>query len=173
VGEHLMPAKAAADLLDHLTVAGADPCVGGGWAVDALLGEQTRKHSDLDLWVTNTDFEPTLRALVGSGVDRVLPVPGDRPWNFVVHDGGHRRVDLHVYEPLPPKSCHYGPVTAGEVFPASALCGRGVIAGQAVRCEAAERAVRWHSGYPLRAVDRHDVPLLCARFGLVLPAPYR
>lgn len=35
----------------------------------------------------------------------------------------------------------------------------------AVRCEAAEWAVRWHTGYPPRDVDRHDVSRLCERFG--------
>jgi lincosamide nucleotidyltransferase A/C/D/E len=46
------------------------------------------------------------------------------------------------------------------VFPAEALAGHGLIAGT---------AVRWHTGYPPRAVDRHDVPLLCDRFGMDLP----
>ncbi|MEU5940605.1 hypothetical protein ABZ807_15770 [Micromonospora sp. NPDC047548] len=46
--------------------------------------------------------------------------------------------------------------------------GRGVIAGRQVRCEAPGWAVRWHTGYPPRAVDRHDVPLLCGRFAIDL-----
>jgi lincosamide nucleotidyltransferase A/C/D/E len=72
--------------------------VGGGWAVDALLGEQTRPHTDLDLWASADDFEGLVAALVDAQVDRLLPWPGDRPWNFVLHDGGERRVDLHLYE---------------------------------------------------------------------------
>lgn len=172
-GRHVMPAEAVVDLLEHLSAAGADPCVGGGWAVDALLGEQTREHSDLDLWLTAADLEAALRALTRCGVDRVLPWPGDRPWNFVLHDGRRRRVDLHLYEPLSPQSWHYGSVIGGEVLPAAALHGRGVVAARAVRCDAAEWAVRWHTGYPLRAVDRHDVPLLCARFEVALPEAYR
>ena len=61
-------------------------CVGGGWAVDALLGAQTRGHADRDLWV-----------------------------------------------------------------PA---------------------AVRRRTGHPLRPNDLHDVPLLCAKFGIALPAGF-
>lgn len=38
-------------------------------------------------------------ALTQAGMDRVLPWPGDRPWNFVRPDGIRRRVDLHLYEP--------------------------------------------------------------------------
>jgi hypothetical protein len=60
-------------------------------------------------------------------------------------------------------------VVDGDAFPAEALAGRGSVAGVAVRCGSAEWAVRWHTGYPARAVDRHDVPLLCQRFGIPLP----
>ncbi|MGW2048347.1 nucleotidyltransferase domain-containing protein [Streptomyces sp. NPDC001858] len=64
---------------------------------------------------------------------------------------------------------HYGSVVDGGSFPAEALAGHGSIAGTAVRCESAEWAVRWHTGYAARAVDRHDVPLLCQRFGIAVP----
>jgi lincosamide nucleotidyltransferase A/C/D/E len=42
-----------------------------------------------------------------------------------------------------------------------------------VRCEAPAWAVRWHTGYQPRTVDRHDVPLLCERFGIRLPDAFR
>ncbi|MEJ7743430.1 MAG: hypothetical protein WKF73_13330 [Nocardioidaceae bacterium] len=61
----------------------------------------------------------------------------------------------------------------GEIFPAGALGGQGVIVDTAVRCEVPEWAVRWHTDYPPRAVDSHDVRLLCKRFGLDLPDVYR
>lgn len=168
-----MPAGAAVDLLDRLDAHGADCRVGGGWAVDALLGEQTREHSDLDLWVSATGFERLVVAFAQCGLDRLFPWPGDRPWNFVLHDGGHLRVDLHVYEPVGEDSWHYGSVAGGALFPAAALEGSGTIADRPVRCDAPGWAVRWHSGYPVRDVDRHDVPLLCERFGIELPVEYR
>ncbi len=168
-----MTAGSAVMLLDRLTGHGVGPCVGGGWAVDALLGEQTREHSDLDLWVEATELQPLFLALAGCGVDRVFPWPGDRPWNFVLHDGARLRVDLHLYEVLTPTSWHYGGVSGGEIFPSSALSGSGTITGRQVRCDAPEWAVRWHTGYPPRAVDRHDISLLCRRFGFDLPTPYR
>lgn len=68
---------------------------------------------------------------------------------------------------------HYGPGAEPSVFPADALHGEGLIAGRRVRCEAAQWAVRWHTGYPPRAADRHDVPLLCERFGFALPDEFR
>lgn len=36
----------------------------GGWGVDALLGEQTRPHNDLDL-VVSLDGIPALRDVLG------------------------------------------------------------------------------------------------------------
>lgn len=171
-GSHTMPAEAAADLLDALIAGGVDVCVGGGWAVDALVGQQTREHSDLDVWLPAAHLELLIPVLGARGLDRLLPVPGDRPWNFVLHDGARRRVDLHLYERLPGGDLHYGSMTAGHRIAASALAGKGTIAGRTVPCESADWALACHTGYPPRAVDHHDVPLLCARFGLELPHGY-
>jgi lincosamide nucleotidyltransferase A/C/D/E len=173
VGQYIMAAEAAAALLTALNGYHVNACVGGGWGVDALLGEQTREHADLDLWLADVQIEPLFAAFAERGIDRILPWPGDRPWNFVLHDGVRLRVDLHLYETLPDGSLHYGSLVSGVTFPARALAGQGVIAGSAVRCEAPEWAVRWHTGYPPRPVDRHDVPLLCERFGLTLPGAFR
>jgi lincosamide nucleotidyltransferase A/C/D/E len=170
---HVMTAEAAVRLLGALQDRGVDACVGGGWAVDALLGEQTRDHSDLDLWLRVADIEPLFIALAACRLDRILPWPGDRPWNFVLHDGGTLKVDLHFCEDLADGRWHYGSAISGETFPAAAFEGRGKIAEHEVRCEAAEWSVRWHAAYPPRDVDRHDVPLLCERFGIELPNQYR
>jgi lincosamide nucleotidyltransferase A/C/D/E len=168
-----MTAAAALNLLDALREAGVAPCVGGGWAVDALLGKQTREHSDLDLWVQAVDLDPLIRVVVERGVDRLLPWGGDRPWNFVLHDGGQQRVDLHLYEVLPGGAAlHYGGISTGVTFPAEALAGEGLIAGWPVRSESAPWALRWRTGYAPRAVDLHDVRQLCGRFGFAVPEGY-
>ncbi|BCJ63044.1 nucleotidyltransferase domain-containing protein [Polymorphospora rubra] len=170
---YVMDAADAVALLGRLADHGVEVCVGGGWGVDALLGEQTREHSDLDVWLPAAHLERLFVAVAGTGLDRIFPWPGDRPWNFVLHDGVRLRVDLHLYEPLPDGMLHYGSVVDGVLFPAEALAGRGLITEVQVRCEAAEWSVRWHTGYPPREVDRHDVPLLCTRFGIDLPEAFR
>ena len=167
-----MTAGDATALLGSLAEHRVDACVGGGWAVDGLLGTQTREHADLDLWVPALDLEPLLVVFAGLGVDRIFPWPGDRPWNFVLHDGGRRRVDLHLYEPLPDGPIHYGSVLDPFTFPVEALAGRGTIAGMDVRCESPEWAVRWRTGYAPRPNDLYDVPLLCAKFGIPVPAGF-
>jgi lincosamide nucleotidyltransferase A/C/D/E len=78
----------------------------------------------------------------------------------------------HLYEALADGSLHYGSVSDGIAFPREALSGTGLIDGRPVRCEAPEWVVRWHTGYPPRLVDRHDVLLLCDRFGIERPAGF-
>lgn len=168
-GMHTMSAADAVELLRRLEARDVPVCLGGGWAVDALLGEQTREHSDLDLWAPAARLEGLFAGLAEAGVDRVYPWPGDRPWNFVLHDGARRRVDLHLYEPRPDGDPHYGSALDGVGFPAAALAGRGRIAGTEVRCEAPEWSLRWHTGYPPRPTDHHDMSRLCRRFNLPLP----
>jgi len=147
-------------------------CVAGGWAVDALVGRQTRPHADLDVWVEAREVEGLFEALSDQGVDRIHPWPGDRPWNFVLHDDRRRRVDLHLYETLDDGRLHYGSVTSPFVFTIHDLAGEGQIAGTSVRCERPEFALRNRTGYEARDTDRHDVAVLCEHFGLAPPAAY-
>ena len=160
-----MPAGTVVELVQALRARGADPCVGGGWAVDALVGRQTRPHADLDLWLTAADLELAIAVFSDVGIDRLLPWGGDRPWNFVLH-GGSLRIDLHLYEVMAEGWLHYGSVLNGHRFPAGALQGSGVINGYAVRCDAAEWSLRWHIGYPPRDIDRHDIALLRDHLGI-------
>lgn len=171
--QYAMPAETARTLLTTLEEHGVAVCVGGGWGVDALVGTQTRDHADLDLWVDAAETDRLFVALAGLEIDRIHPWPGDRPWNFVLHDGRTRRVDLHLYETLANGRFHYGSVTAPFVFSGEDLTGSGRISDVPVRCEAPAFALRNHTGYDLREVDRHDVAVLCEHFGLPVPDAYR
>jgi lincosamide nucleotidyltransferase A/C/D/E len=173
VTDYVMPPETAGELMAALAAHGVDACVGGGWAVDALVGRQTRDHADLDLWVEAPDLEGLFVVFADQGVDRIHPWPGDRPWNFVLHDGHTRRVDLHLYEPLGNGRLHYGSVTSPFVFGSDDLSGGGSIAGREVRCERPEFALANHLGYPPRESDRHDVAVLCQHLGRPVPAAYR
>jgi lincosamide nucleotidyltransferase A/C/D/E len=81
------------EILDRL--AGIDAWVDGGWGVDALLGEQTRQHDDLDLVVSWTDLD-RVRAALSEFVYRVDPP--ELPAFYVLVDGRGRRVDLHLVD---------------------------------------------------------------------------
>jgi lincosamide nucleotidyltransferase A/C/D/E len=170
---YTMPSMSARTLVAALEAHGVTVVVGGGWAVDGLVGRETREHADLDIWVDARDTHTLFVAFAELGLDRVLPWPGDRPWNFVLHDGVSRRVDLHIYESLTDGWLHYGGVTTPFIFTTDDFAGEGVIAGKSVRCESPGFALRNHTGYPRREVDRHDVALLCETFALDAPEGYR
>ena len=57
----IMAADAAWALYDLFGSHGITVWVDGGWGVDALLGRQTRPHSDLDIALRHSDI-PKLRA---------------------------------------------------------------------------------------------------------------
>ena len=69
--------------------------VDGGWGVDALLGEQTRPHKDLDIAIQQRDV-PQLRALLEAKGYKEIKLEDARPWNFVLGDENGREIDVHV-----------------------------------------------------------------------------
>src|SRR6266576_6217580 len=72
-----------------------DVVVDGGWGVDALLGEQTRSHGDLDIAVEQKDVAVLRRFLEERGY-REIKLEIARPWNFVLSDASGREIDVHV-----------------------------------------------------------------------------
>lgn len=79
-------------ILAMLRRAQVDIWIGGGWGVDALVGEQTRQHRDLDL-MHRKDQEPAvMAALAEAGFAETLDW---RPVRFVVTDPSGREIDLH------------------------------------------------------------------------------
>jgi len=148
------PEMTARDVLQLMTLfeqAHIEVILDGGWGVDALLGEQTRTHADLDIVLLYQD----------------VPRPDTRPVNFVMGDAHGRQVDIHTYtldrENHPEQGLDY---------PLESLRGTGSILGHAVRCIDARNMVQFHTGYTLDQDDYLDVKALCRRFGLPLPPEY-
>ena len=142
--------------------------VDGGWGVDALLGEQTRPHHDLDLTLDEEAAKRVVECLTERDYTRVN-TPHDKDWNFVMRDPAGREVDLHIFVLDDHGDGIYGPPENGDIIPAESLTGEGVIAGLAVRCISAEWQVRYHTGYEWDEDDRSDMTALAQRFGLDLP----
>jgi lincosamide nucleotidyltransferase A/C/D/E len=153
------------DLTDEL---GIVPWLSGGWGIDALLGQQTRRHADLDLFLHAHDAPVLLQHLANRGF---APVPRDDtcPWNFVHGDPHGREIDFHLVEVAADGSVGYGP---DEVYPPALLSGYGTVGSRSVRCLSPAWEVRFHTGYPVDEDDWHDVALLCARFDLAVPPDY-
>jgi lincosamide nucleotidyltransferase A/C/D/E len=140
--------------------------VDGGWAVDILLGEQTRPHADLDLAIQHKDV-PSLRSLLEARGYRELPRDDSWECNFVLGDDVGREVDVHSYT-----FDSSGNLAHGVAYPIESLSGEGTLRGHRLRCISPEWLVRFHTGYALDENDYRDVMALCRRFGLNPPSEY-
>ena len=145
---------------------GIEVVVDGGWGVDALLGEQTRSHGDLDIALQHKDV-PKLRALLEAHGYRDVPRDDTRDCNFVLGNGQGHEVDFHSYT-----FDAHGKLVFGVEYPLDSLTGTGSIQGYPVKCISTEWMVKFHSGYKLDENDYHDVSALCERFVIALPAEY-
>lgn len=85
----------ALDMYIRLVESGIETWIDGGWAVDALLGEPTRPHKDLDIVVHQEHVEELRRLLSREGYKDVER-PDTSPWNFVLADRNGREVDVHA-----------------------------------------------------------------------------
>ena len=141
----------------------------GGWGVDALVGEQTRDHHDLDVLVDVTDLERFVERLSELGFEFAYAweenkdvrhaswhADGALPSAFVyVHRDG-REVDTHVLrdgkggDPMPLWNTTF-------VFTRAGLDVDGLIAGQRVSCISAELQRLAHQGYELPAHQSEDL----------------
>lgn len=161
----------AADVIavyDNLSRNGIVTWIDGGWGVDALLGEQTRPHEDLDIVVQQKDL-PKLRELLGNQGYRDVERDDTSAWNFVLGDMRGRLIDVHAITFDDNGNGLYGPVEKGELYPAASLTGSGMVDGRPVKCISPEWLVKFHSGYALDENDHKDVTALCERFGIDNP----
>jgi lincosamide nucleotidyltransferase A/C/D/E len=163
----MMTAADVHGVLDLLAEQGVAGWVDGGWGVDALLGEQSRPHDDLDLVVEAGTIGVARAALLAQG----FTVQRDwLPTALALRHADARAVDLHPVAPsadgggdqtlLDGGRFHYGPPV------------EGVIAGRRVRCVAVESQLRCHLGYQPDDDDRADMRRLSERYGIALPPPY-
>jgi len=145
-------------IIDVLEQAGVPCLVGGGWGIDLLAGAQTRRHIDIDI-VVDSDPRTMSRACdalaaVGYEVTDECAAGGPlMPIAVVVRDEvGHTIELLAVDEPF-----------AGTT---------GTFEGREIACLTPEAQLRLHEGFEPRPIDRHDVAVLCQRFGLAAPPGY-
>jgi lincosamide nucleotidyltransferase A/C/D/E len=157
-------------VLDRLEGAGIDVWIDGGWGIDALVGEQTREHDDVDLVVPLASVGEACGVLAELGFNLTLDW---LPTRCQLRDGEGRAVDLHPVAFARDGSAVQAARDGGSYeYPAQGFTGRGAIAGRAVRCLSAEVQVRHHTGYRPTDVDRRDMQLLRNRLGVELPGLY-
>jgi len=140
--------------------------IDGGWGIDALLGQQTRLHKDLDIAITHRNV-PKLRLLLGAMGYREIMTDDRTDTMFVLQDDQGRKLDVH--------SCEFdeaGNNIYGVQYPIASLTGSGVIHQQTVRCIALEYVLKFHENYAPDEKDRRDIQALVNKFGVKPPQNY-
>jgi lincosamide nucleotidyltransferase A/C/D/E len=164
-----MDAARVVDLLALLEARGIDVWLDGGWAIDALLEEQTRPHDDLDL-VSRIEDSAHVETVLGER-GYVLGYGGP-PHSFELVDERGHQVDVHPASFRQNGDGIYEMADGGQwVFPAAGFGGRGCILGRPVPCLTPEVVMVNHTtGYALDEAHRQDVRALGERFGVPVPA---
>jgi lincosamide nucleotidyltransferase A/C/D/E len=125
-----MSARDVLAFLERADELGVGVWIAGSWAADALLGEQTRWHDDLDVAVEARDAATLVADLKRAGFEPA-PEAGTTPWHRPFLDAHGRAVDLHLIEFTADGSVCFGPE---HTLPPDSLGGHGTIAGRPVRC---------------------------------------
>ena len=151
-----MDADEVVRVIDWLDERSAVYQVNGGWAVDALLGAQSRTHGDLDVFVDATEADPLIEWLSDRGYE---VVEDWRPIRVELRSDD-RAVDIH---PMDLDAAGDG-VQRGfgdETFAHRARDrAGGMNRGRPVVVASAARLMELRSGYELRPEDHRDLELL-------------
>jgi lincosamide nucleotidyltransferase A/C/D/E len=166
----MMRAHDVVHIIDHLETAGVRTWLDGGWGVDALIGRQTREHDDLDVIVALEDVYAVRVAIAPFGF---VVQEDELPTRLALCDADGRAVDMHAvtFDEAGGGSQQF---QDGGVWrcPADGFAGEGWIDGRKMACLTAAAQIHAHLGYAPDWKDRHDMGLIAANFGIVLPAPY-
>jgi lincosamide nucleotidyltransferase A/C/D/E len=164
-----MTAADVLEVLDRLDRAGIEWWIEGGWGIDALLGEESRPHDDLDLAVLRSDVDR-----LGEVFPEFRRV--DHEWwpaRFVLRDARGRQLDFHPIA-FDEHGCAWQELVDGKraFRPSEGMNGRGRIGGRDVRCASAELQLRFHDYPDPDDVDWDDMRVLCERLALSPPRAY-
>ncbi|MGH2694531.1 MAG: nucleotidyltransferase domain-containing protein [Actinomycetota bacterium] len=158
-------------ILDAFSRAGISTLLEGGWAIDALIGRQTREHRDLDVVVDRDELAAAARVLTDMGFIHDAGRKPGLPAQLVMVDGTGREADVH---PVLIDEAHNGwqqlsHTGAWGLYSAEGTRGLGRIGGRSVRCTTPDLQVRHHLGYDLKAKDIRDLRLLREHFSVSIP----
>ncbi|MFI5609759.1 nucleotidyltransferase domain-containing protein [Amycolatopsis sp. NPDC051903] len=157
----MLTAETALDVLSRLHSAGCHVWLAGGWGVDALLGRQTRDHTDLDL-LHRADEEADVLAALSDFTE----AENLRPVRFVLTRPDSASLDLHPLHFAADGSATQAADDTGGTFRYPADCfATGTVEGVTVPCLSVAQQLLFHQGYEPRAHDLADVAALHAAFG--------
>jgi lincosamide nucleotidyltransferase A/C/D/E len=158
----MMTAADVVRVLDVLGEAGIVVWLDGGWGVDALVGEETREHHDLDTVVSAEHLDRAVTSLAALGYEIAEDF---RPTRMVLAVSDGRRIDFHpvVFDEDGSAGRRRRAECGDAVYPADGFAGNGSVGGRSVACLTPLLLVRHHLGYEPQEKDRHNVALRALR----------
>ena len=176
----MVSAEDVIKLYQSLSTNGIQVWLNGGWGVDALLGEQTRPHKDLDIFVLVDDVNRLCELLSREGYS-LKELWSENRWDvdakgiktmtgFVLHEPGGRELDLHAMRfDERGSGIPAWDFNDGFCLTPQDLAGVGTIGGYKVPCITAEKQVLCHTGYELPEKQVPDLKRLHEKFGVAYP----
>ena len=171
-----IPAELVPPVMKTLEDAGVRAWLAGGWGIDALLAEETRRHLDLDVAFLHEDDSESraIDALHARGFHLIKREANPGRWlgeRIVLSDDAG-----HLLELLPIALSEGGvAVQVGEetlTLATPEAFTSGTVDGETVPCLSASLQAALHHGYEITENDRRDMAMLCARFNLPPPAGF-
>lgn len=163
---HEMKVKDVEGIISFLEKNDIEVYVDGGWAVDALIGKQTRKHEDLDI-ATPHRYAVKIRRVLKELGYKEIPSPDSWECNFVLGDSFGHMIDVHTFI-----FNEKGENIFGVAYLPQYLVGRGVVGSIEVKCPPPDVLVEFHTGYEVDESDYMDTLALCNKFDIELPDDY-
>ena len=137
--------------------------------MDALLGRQTREHSDLDVVIDDQGLTAAIDVIEEQGYAVI------RDWQPTAialrREADGAEVDLHPVRKSPDGGGDQVQLDGVSTYRYAAPVS-GSITGRAVLCCPVDDQIRCHRGYEPTAKDRQDMAELASAFGVALPEPY-
>jgi len=154
-------------ILTLAEIASIPVVVAGGWAVDALLGWQTRPHGDLDIAVNRAYLGRLLGILGRIGYGLINEAAFDDK-KYLLDNGAGHQIEIHAYS-----RDEKGRIISGTRYPSNYLTGQGKIGNIKVSCIAPDWLVDSYSAKEINQKTLQDLKYICNLFRLPLPVEFR
>jgi len=163
---HDMDQEEVMRILTLAEIASIPVVVAGGWAVDALLGWQTRSHGDLDIAINRAYLGRLLGILGRIGYGLVHDANVDDK-NILVDNGAGHQIEINVYS-----RDEKGRIMSGSRYPSNYLTGQGKIGNIKVSCVSPEWLVDSYSAKEINQKTLQDIKYICNLYRLPLPIEF-
>lgn len=143
------------DLLDNLCMS---YWIDGGWGVDILFGQQTRKHRDVDIDFDDRFTGALLEALKNEGYEITTDW---HPCRIELYHPQQGYIDIHPLVIAIDGSARQAmPHGRGWYHFEADYFTYAPFGGRSVPCLSVKAQKLFHRGYELREKDRHDLEIL-------------